>query len=68
MTGLIMEAGSVLAAHDVDGDRQLDFQEFTSFMQQFMAAAGFQLTEVLEELVILARTKVGYSAAAAALP
>jgi hypothetical protein len=29
-------------------------------MQQFMAAAGFQLTEVLEELVTLAQTKVGY--------
>lgn len=55
---LISEAGSVLAAHDTDGDRQLSFQEFTSFMSQFMAAAGFQLHEVLRELITLAQTKV----------
>lgn len=58
MMSLITEAGSVLAAHDTDGDRQLCFQEFTSFMSQFMAAAGFQLHEVLNELITLAQTKV----------
>jgi hypothetical protein len=48
----------VLAAHDSDADRRLDFQEFTSFMNQFMAAAGFHLHEVLEDLITLTQTKV----------
>lgn len=48
----------MLAAHDVNGDRQLDYQEFTNFISQFMAAAGFQLTDVLDDLVTLAQTKV----------
>lgn len=48
----------MLAAHDSDGDRQLDFDEFSDFMAAFMAAAGFQLQEVVPDLVTLAQTKV----------
>lgn len=48
----------MLAAHDSDADRRLDFQEFTSFMTQFMSAAGFLLHEVLEDLIALTQTKV----------
>jgi len=59
ITSLIQEAGGVLAAHDSDGDRQLDFGEFSGFMAAFMEAAGFQLQEVVADLVTLAQTKVG---------
>lgn len=55
---LIREAGGVLAAHDADGDKQLDMAEFSDFMQHFMAAAGFQLQDVIEDLITMAQTKV----------
>lgn len=59
ITALITEAGGVLAAHDSDGDRQLDLAEFSSFMRHFMAAAGYTLHEVIDDLITMAQTKVG---------
>lgn len=54
MTALLTEAASILTSHDTDGDRQLQYGEFSAFMVKFMRAAGYMLDEVLDELIILA--------------
>lgn len=54
VTVLLREAASILAAHDVNGDRRLQFDEFTAFLMKFMGAAGYKLDEVLDELLVLA--------------
>lgn len=49
----------VLAVHDTDGDKHLSLAEFGSFMQQFMAAAGYnELQAVLGDLIVLVQNKV----------
>jgi hypothetical protein len=55
---LLRESASALALHDSNDDRQLDFAEFAAFMACFMSAAGYQLEQVLDELLVLAATKV----------
>jgi hypothetical protein len=55
---LLRESASALALHDSNADRQLDCSEFAGFMARFMAAAGYQLEQVLDELLLLAATKV----------
>jgi hypothetical protein len=55
---LLRESASALALHDTNDDRQLDFPEFAAFMARFMNAAGYKLDQVLDELLVLAATKV----------
>jgi uncharacterized protein with von Willebrand factor type A (vWA) domain len=55
---LLRESASALALHDSNDDRQLDFAEFAAFMGRFMSAAGYKLEQVLDELLLLAATKV----------
>lgn len=61
VASLLREASSVLAVHDTDSDRQLDINEFSAFMSAYMAAAGYQLADVIDELILIAATKVGMS-------
>jgi hypothetical protein len=65
---LLHESASALALHDANGDRQLDCSEFAAFMRRFMHAAGYALHEVLDELLLLAATKVGVTVGVGAAP
>jgi hypothetical protein len=49
----------VLAVHDGDRDGQLSGAEFAAFICQFMAAAGFEVNDVLlDDLLLLHQNKV----------
>jgi hypothetical protein len=52
------EAASVLALHSNNSSMQLDLEGFAMFMSRFMAAAGYDLDDVLDQLITLAATKV----------
>jgi hypothetical protein len=54
---LLRESASALAHHDSNADRLLDCSEFAGFMARFVSAAGYQLEQVLDELLLLAATK-----------
>eukprot|EP00775_Hariotina_reticulata_P013202 gene13202-13333_t len=51
------EAASILALHSNNSNMQLDLEGFATFMSRFMSAAGYQLDDVLEQLITLAATK-----------
>lgn len=59
---MISEAASILAKHDSDGDRRLQYDEFTTFLTRYMHAAGYNLVEVGDELMSIAhRVSIAYS-------
>jgi hypothetical protein len=48
----------VLAVHDADRDGALSAAEFRAFLSALMAAAGYELADVLGDLLVLAQSKV----------